>query len=86
MPLALTTLFGNVKLLSNFCILQNILDRFRYEDPFVVFQCACNSCMESYFCSCRGIFILFIEKTMYLEEVLQKQTAIFLVLIIYMHL
>ena len=27
MPLALTTLFGNVKLLSNFCILQNILDR-----------------------------------------------------------
>ena len=27
LPLALTTLFGNVKLLSNFCILQNILDR-----------------------------------------------------------
>ena len=30
MPLAMTTLFGNVKLLSNFCILQNILDRDLY--------------------------------------------------------
>ena len=40
--------------------------------------------MESYFCSCGGIFILFfIKKAMYLKEVLQKQTAIFLVLIIY---
>ena len=42
--------------------------------------------MEPYFCSCRGIYILFIKKTMYLKEVLQKQTAIFLVLIIYMQL
>ena len=84
MPLALTTLFGNVKLMSNICILQNILDM---RILFAVFQCAFNSYMESYFCSCRGKFIiLFIKKTIHLEEVLQKQTAIFVVLIIYMQL
>ena len=59
MPLALTTLFGNVKLLSNFCILQNILNRdLDMRILFVVFQCACNSYMESCFCSGRGIYIL----------------------------
>ena len=60
MPLALTTLFGKyVKLLCNFCILQNILDRdLDMRILFVVFQCACNSYMESYFCSGRGIYIL----------------------------
>ena len=59
MPLALTTLFGNVKLLSNFCILQNILNRdLGMRILFVVFQCTCNSYMESCFCSGRGIYIL----------------------------